>query len=348
MLIKGNFGSDNSAGIHPTILSALSQASEGSAAAYGQDDLTAAVSAQFSTLFERDCTVFFVATGTAANTLALASLVPPHGAIYCHELAHAITDECTAPELLTGGARLLGVPGVNAKPDLERLNERITASSQRGVHSLLPAALTLSNATELGGVLTPDELSAYAALARQYHMRVHVDGARFANAVVATGASPADLTWRSGVDVLSFGATKNGAMAAEAVVFFDESLAAQFPWYRKRSGHLWSKQRFLAAQFAGYLKDDLWLDLASHANGMAARMAQGLSTIDGVVMDIPVEANEIFPRLPVAAIQVLRDAGFVFYDWPPELGRVRLVTSFVTEPAEVDAFLAAVHEAILS
>ncbi len=346
MTIKGNFGSDNAAGIHPSILAALSRASEGAAPAYGHDDITAAVSAQFSMIFETSCTVFFVATGTAANALALATLVPPHGAIYCHELSHAITDECTAPELFTGGARLLGVSGAYAKPDLSELEKRIASSSQRGVHSLQPAALTLSNATELGCVLTPDELSAYAAVAHRNHMRVHVDGARFANAVAYTGASPAELTWRSGVDVLSFGATKNGAMAAEAVVFFDEALAKPFPWYRKRGGHLWSKQRFLAAQFDGYLKDGLWLELASHANAMASRMAQGLSTIDGVLMDTPVQANEVFPRFPLSLIESLRSSGFVFYDWPPEPGRVRLVTSFTTEPSEVDAFLKAVQEAV--
>ena len=338
-------GSDNQAGIHPTIVRAISEASVGGASAYGDDALSQRVAAQISEIFETPCEVYLVATGTAANALILSAMTPPWGAVLCHEGAHIFNDENTAPEFFTGGARQVGIDGGFGKPELTLIESRIEAANLHGVHNVKPATISLTNATEQGTVFQPDELAAYAEVAGRAGLGLHVDGARFSNAVISTGASPADLTWRAGVDALSFGATKNGAMAAEAVVLFNDRFSEDFAYRRKRAGHLWSKHRFLAAQFEAFLSDDLWLENARHANAMAAKLAAGLEALNGVELPWPTEANEVFPVLPDAIDAALESAGFLYYPWPVVAGMKRLVTSFATEEEDIDRLLAVAQSA---
>jgi len=342
------FTSDNAFGTSPEILDALARVNVGGAASYGADDVTARLTKKFSGIFERDVAVFPVATGTAANSLALATLTPPYGAIYCHEFAHVNVDECGAPEMFSGGAKLVGIGGAGGKIDFDALALKLSLPRKGDVHQVLPSSLTITQSTESGGVYTLAELRALTELARKHELHVHMDGARFANALVSLGCTPAEMTWKSGIDVLSFGATKNGAMAAEAVVFFDPAKAADFAFRRKRAGHLFSKMRFLSVQLEAYLENDLWLRNARHANAMSKRLADGLLSIDGVTLGSPVEANEVFVRLPVDLFKRLMKSGAAFYPWDNEEDAreghvrqlVRLVTSFATSEADVDRFIA--------
>ncbi len=330
-----NFASDNVTGACPEVLQALLAANEGSAMPYGNDPLTEAVEGRLVALFGCDLKAFPVATGTAANALALACLAPPYGAIYCHAEAHINVDECGAPELMTGGAKLVPLAGEAGKLTPETLAAAIHGAGV--VHHNQPAAVSLTNETEAGTLYRPEELAALSAVAREHGLKVHLDGARFANAVAALGCSPADLTWRAGVDVLSFGATKNGCLAAEAVVFFDKAAAEAFPYYRKRAGHLFSKMRMISAQLGGYFEDEIWLRNARHANAMARRLAEGLAALPGCSLLHPCEANEVFVAVPAPAIERLREAGFGFYEWAP--GQLRLVCAWNTEEADVARFL---------
>jgi threonine aldolase len=335
-----NFCSDNVTGFAPEILDALARANRGAAMPYGQDELTAAVQRRFAEIFERDVAVFLVATGSSANALALSCLTPPFGAIYSHPLAHVAVDECGAPEFYSGGAKMVGIPGEHGKITAEDLDKALAASGRGVVHHVQAAAISISQATEAGTIYRPGEIAAIAEVARRHGVRLHMDGARFTNALVAQNVSPADLTWRAGVDALSFGASKNGAMAAEAVVFFNKDLAADMPYRRKRAGHLFSKMRFLAAQFEAYLTDGLWLRHARHANSEARRLAEGLAKLRGARLLHPVEANEIFIALPEPIIAGLESAGFQFYRWIEEgPGVLRLVCAFNTDPAHVTEFV---------
>jgi threonine aldolase len=335
-----NFRSDNVTGIAPEILAAIAAANPGTAASYGADAITERVTRRFAELFEHEVAVFPVATGTAANALALAALTPPWGVIYCHEAAHIATDECGAPEFYTGGAKLVALPGADAKLAPAAIEARL--GDQGVVHHAQPAVISITQATEAGTLYQPQEIAALGALARCHGLALHMDGARFANAVAALGCAPADLTWRAGVDALSFGATKNGALAAEAVIFFDKAKAADLAYRRKRAGHLFSKMRFLSAQLDAYLADGLWLRNARHANAMAARLGQGLAGLPGARLVHPVEANEVFVELAEASIAALEAAGFGFYRWGGPLATcLRLVTAFDTREADVDGFLAA-------
>jgi len=307
---------------------------------YGADDWTARVEAKCAEIFEAEVAVFPVATGTAANALALAALTPPHGAIYCHPGSHAYVDECGAPEFYSGGAKVVTVDGPHGKLAAGDLSALLADARPHGVHNVRPAALTVSQASEAGSVYSPNELAALAEVSRDHGMGVHMDGARFANALVHQDLSPADATWRCGVDVMSFGATKNGALAAEAVIFFRPELAEEFGERRKRGGHLLSKMRFVSAQLDTYLTDDLWLVNARAANHAAARLAEGLAALDGAGLEHPVEANEVFATLPGPVIDALEADGFGFYRMGGE-GVIRLVASFNTSDAEVDDFLSA-------
>lgn len=333
-----NFASDNVAGVAPAVLDSLRRANEGSTASYGEDPWSARLTERMSVLFERPVAVFPVATGTAANALALAALTPPYGAIYSCEDSHVARDECAAPEFYSG-AKVIGVPAAGGKLCAAALREAVAAAGAFGVHHVKPATVSLTQATEWGTVYRPGELADLCSAARGAGLRVHVDGARFANAVAALGCRPADLTWRIGVDTLAFGATKNGALAAEAVVVFDTGLAESISYRRMRGGHLWSKSRFLAAQWLGYLGDDSWLALAAHANGMARALADGLCEIAGVSLVQPTEANEVFVHLPDAVDARLRAAGFIYHRWPTRAPGARavfrLVTSFATRPDAV-------------
>ncbi len=335
-----NFASDNVTGAAPEILAAIAAANDGAAMPYGNDAVTQRVEAALKALFERDLAAFPVATGSAANALALATMCPPYGAVYCHPDSHINVDECGAPELFTGGAKLVPIVGDAGKIAAADFEAALARSGKGVVHHVQPAAISLTNASEMGTVYTPEEVRAIADIAHGQGLRVHMDGARFANAVAALGCAPADLAWRAGVDVLSFGATTNGALAAEAVVFFDAALAESFGYRRKRGGHLFSKMRFVSAQLEAYLKDGLWLKHASHANEMARRLAEGLRRIPGVEQLYPVEANEVFARIPDRAIKGAFADGYVFYRWSGEADETcRLVCAFNTDPRDVDGLL---------
>lgn len=339
-----DFTSDNTCELAPQIRDALLGADAGRVPSYGGDPWSAGLDRAFSELFATEVRVFPVLTGTAANALALAHLTPPWGAVLCHGEAHIHTDECGAPEFFSAGCKLVAVGGAHGKLDPQALVQTLEGFPPGSVHHVQPAALSLSQATEAGTVYGPHEVAALCAIARTRGMKVHMDGARFANAVARLGAEPAALTWRVGVDVLAFGATKNGAMMAEAVVFFDPALAEAFALRRKRAGQLLSKSRYLAAQLLAYVADGLWLELAGHANAMAQRLADGLAA-HGYPPVHPVEANEVFVRLPETLAELLRRRGALFHDWPTSSagpdGR-RFVTSFASRAEEVDAVLALV------
>jgi len=334
-----NLRSDNVAGIAPEILAAIAAANAGSAPSYGADPITARLQDTFSELFETRCFVQPVATGTATNALALSLIAPPYGAIYCSDVGHVHDSECGAGEFYTGGAKIVPLPAEQGRLRPATLRAALRTARIGHTGRVQPAALNLTQATERGTVYRPDELDALVAVARDYGLRVHMDGARFANAIAALGCAPADLTWRRGVDVLSFGATKNGAMGAEAVVVFGEELAGPLRFRARRAGQVFSKMRFISAQLEAYLQDGLWLRLARHANAMAARLAAGLSALPGIRLLHPVEVNEIFAAMPQPLIERLLAAGFGLYDRGG--GEVRLVTAFSTTAAEIDAFVAA-------
>lgn len=337
-----NFASDNVTGCCPEVAQALLAASTGAAIPYGNDDWTRTAEAELRELFEKpDLVAFPVMTGTAANCLALATLCPPWGSIACHTDAHVNSDEATAPVVMTGGAKLLPVDGPDCKLFPEQVTAAIRKAGSRGVHRAAAKAMTLTQATELGTLYQPDEIDALCAVARDHGLAVHMDGARFANAVMSLGVSPADMTWRCGVDALSFGATKNGAWAAEAVIFFDPAHAEAFQHHRKRTGHLLSKGRFLGIQLSAYLQDGVWLRNAAHANGMARTLSDGLAAIPGVERVLPTDINEIFVRLPEAVRAAFADAGVITTPWP-DLGPdvVRMVCAFDTRPEDVETVLA--------
>jgi threonine aldolase len=318
-------------------MAALAEANRGYARGYGDDAWTSRAERRFAEVFGREVRVFLVGTGTSANALALATMVPPYGSVFCHEQAHIVRDECGAPEFMTGGARLQLLPGAGAKLTPEALLRGI-AENPTAVHTVQPRAVSISQATELGTIYTPDELNALSATAHANGLLLHMDGARFANAVASLGCKPAEASGASGVDVLSFGATKNGALAAEAVVFFDPARAADFEFRRKRAGHLFSKMRYVAAQWLAYLEDDLWLRLAARANAHARRIGEAA----GALRLEPVEANEIFVRPGAAGIAALRAQGFEFYDWGAEgSGEARFVVSWDQTDEDVDALCTA-------
>jgi len=334
-----NFSSDNVTGVCPEIAAAIHAANEGPAMPYGADDTTAKVEASIKELFQCEADVFLLATGTAANVLALSVLCPPYGSIYCHQEAHIEIDECGGPEFYTGGAKLVLLPDRTGKISADDLNEAL--KNQHGdVHHVKPAVVSLTQIGETGAVYSIDEIKAITTVAHKHHLKVHMDGARFANAVAALGCSAAETSCKAGVDILSFGASKNGAFAAEAVVIFTPGLAEDFAYRRKRGGHLFSKMRFLAAQFEAYLKDDLWLKTARHANNCMETLALGLTDIKDIELLFPPDANMLFARLPNHMIIDLRAKGYGFYDWPgEERSTIRLVTAFNTKKEDCDAFV---------
>jgi threonine aldolase len=336
-----DFRSDNVAGAAPDILQAVIDANQGTVTSYGNDPYSERVEQRLAEIVEKPVKAFAVATGTACNALALSALTPAFGAILCHEEAHIHLDECGAPELFCGGAKLVPIHGAGGKLTPEGVRNVLENTLTGDPHRVQPAALSLTQATEAGTCYRPAEIGALAEIARGRKMKLHMDGARFANAVAHLGVSPAETTWKSGIDVLSFGATKNGALGAEVVVFFDTDLAELFAVRRKRAGQLVSKMRFVSAQLEAYLRGDRWLQLAGHANAMATRLALGLQRLPQVSLVHPVDANEIFAVLPQPMIAGLRAAGFNFYDWTDGApGTIRLVLAFDTDPADVEAFVA--------
>lgn len=344
------FASDNWAGAHPAIAAGLTAHASGHARAYGNGDLDRAVRETFSTIFEREVAVFFVSTGTAANALSLAAVNRPGGVAFCHREAHMTEDEAGAPEFLTGGARLCRVDGPLGRITPAELDRAVQRYPAEFLHSGRPMAISVTQATEIGTVYSLDDLDAVASVARRHGLPLHMDGARFANALVSLGASPAEMTWKRGIDMLSFGGTKNGCWCAEAVVFFDPAMAAEFAFIHKRAAQLFSKARFVSAQFEAYFRDGLWLQSARHSNAMATALADGFRKSAGARLAWEPQANEVFAIIGMDMAARLQDAGAVFYPWhaPAGLpaamatdeGLYRFVTSFATRPDEVEAFLA--------
>lgn len=337
-----NFISDNAYGASPQILASLSAANDGTATSYGEDRVTARVAEKLAAVFEHEVAVFPVVTGTAANALALASLCPPYGAVFCHKDSHIAVDECAAPEFFTGGAKLAQLDGDGAKLTPQGIKQLLSRFGG-GVHSPKPSVVSITQATELGTIYKLDQIHAIADTAHKRGMTLHMDGARFANALVSLGCTPAEMTWKIGVDALSFGATKNGALCAEAVVFFDAARAEEFQYRRKKAGHLLSKMRFISAQLDAYLDNDLWLANARRANALAKKLGDGLSRIEGVTLAQPVEANGVFAWMPKPLAAKLHGDGAKFYDWVVEPERVmaRLIVSFATPEADVAKFIEA-------
>ncbi len=344
-----HFASDNTSPVPPQILDALVRVNHGYAMPYGNDALMAEVRDTIRHVFEAPgAAVYLVATGTAANVLALSCLCPPWATIFCHRNAHIEEDECGAPEFYTGGAKLTLIDGENARMTPGGLDAAIAFTGRGGVHNVQRGAVSITNATEKGDVYSADDVAALCAVARAYDLPVHMDGARFANALVSSGATPAEMTWKAGVDVLSFGGTKNGLMGVEAVIIFDPEKAWEFELRRKRGGHLFSKHRYLSAQMAAYLEDDLWLKLAARANDAAARLSRGIESLPGARLLNPTRANMVFAAWPRSGHRHATEAGAAYYFWPMDQTldgpaddplSARLVCSWSTTDAEVDGFL---------
>lgn len=338
-----NFTSDNVYGAHPKVLKALSDCNEGAMASYGKDAVTAQAEAAFRELLDApDAVVRFLATGTGANALVCAQLSPSYGRIYCHDSAHIHRDECAAPEFFTHGAKLVPIAGEAGRITPQALQDAIRVGATGSLNDGAGALVSITNVTEWGTCYGPDQVAEIARVTHDAGMALHMDGARFANAVASLGCDAAALV--RDVDALCFGGTKNGAIAAEAVIFFDPDRAQGFDYRRKQSGHVWSKQRFLAAQMLALVQDGLWLELAGHANRQAARLGQGITQIGGQLI-APVQANEVFALLPSDAHDRARAHGAAYMIWqdsPPVAGQpvaVRLVTSWATHDDDVGRFL---------
>lgn len=339
-----NFASDNVYGVDPRIMQAMVEANARlTDVSYCHDEDSKRVDARLSEVFETEVKAFLVVNGTGANSLALSAICPPFGGVFCHADSHINSDECNAPELITGGAKLITIAGEGNKLQPAALRTKIS-QFLHGEHGAKPSALSLTQATELGTIYSVDEIKALTAVAKDHGLKVHMDGARFANALVALGCGPAEMTWKAGVDVLSFGGTKNGGMILEAVVFFDTSLADDFLYRRKRAAQLVSKGRYLSAQMLAYLRDDVWLPNAKRANSLAQVLADGLQKSNRVRMSNPVQANEVFAIMPRSTFDTVQAAGAHFYEWPmdgldSDEVHCRFVLSFATPVEHVEQFL---------
>lgn len=334
---RRQLASDNNAGICPEAWEALERCRHGHASGYGDDPWTADAAAAVQEIFGTECEVFFVFNGTAANSLALSACGRPFESVLCHEMAHIHTDECSAPEFFTGGSKLVPLPGEHGRLLPETV--RTALAGRRDVHFPRAGTLSLTQSTELGTVYSPEQVAALTAEARALGLRVHMDGARFANAVATLGCHPADVTWRAGVDVLCFGGTKNGLPAGEAVVFFNRQLAADFAWRRKQGAQLGSKMRFLSAPWAALLRSGAWLRHAARANAMAAELARQLAEVPGLHLLAPPEANAVFVDLPPHVTEGLHSRGWHFYPFIGTTG-MRLMCAWDTQPEDLAAFVA--------
>ena len=337
------FASDNTSGICPEALASLIEANSGVMASYGNDEWTKRACDAIRDLFEVDCDVFFVFNGTAANSLALASLCQSYHSIVCHKLSHVETDECGGPEFFSNGTKLLLADGAEGKLNVAEVARVVAARTD--IHYPKPRAVTITQSTEVGTVYSLEEVQALGAACREMDLSFHMDGARFANAVAHLGVSPADLTWRAGVDVLSFGGTKMGMPVGEAVVFFNHAKAQDFAYRCKQAGQLASKMRFLAAPWVGMLQNNAWQVRAAHANAMATRLAAALSALPGVALMFPVQANAVFATLPEATADTLKARGWSFYSFIGA-GGARFVCSWATTPEQVDALVADIRLAL--
>lgn len=337
------FASDNYSGMCPEALEYMLKANQGSAPAYGDDIWTQKATDYFRDLFETDCEVFFVFNGTAANALSLAALCQSYHSVICHETAHVETDECGAPEFASNGSKLLLGKGKNGKLTPESIETIV--QKRTDIHYPKPKVISLTQATELGTLYTVEQLRSIKAVAERYHLRIHMDGARFANAVAAMNVAPAEITWKCGVDVLCFCGTKNGMAIGEAIIFFNKSLAEDFAYRCKQAGQLASKMRFISAPWLGLLETGAWLRNAQHANQCAASLEQQLAQIPDVTMLSPREANGVFVSLPESAVSALRDQGWLFYNFIGTEG-VRFMCSWATTPARIDQLVQDIKGAI--
>ena len=331
------FYSDNLTGACPEVLDAILKANSGDRSPYGNDQISTNLQNKFSEIFEKKVIVFPTASGTASNALALSTMTPSFGNIYCHRFSHINTDECGAPEFYTGGAKLVNIYGVDGKITAKELDENIKGKDI--VHHTQPSSVSITQLTETGEAYQLDEIKEISDVAHHHKLNIHMDGARFANALVSLNCSPAEMTWKSGIDVLSFGATKNGCLAAEAIIFFKPELVGNLPFLMKRSGHLLSKMSFVSAQLDAYISNDVWLKNAKHANLMGKKLSDGLNKYPEIKLAYPTHANEIFVKIPEKIIKHLNSEGYTINDDEWDGKAVRLVTAWNTDPNDIDNFL---------
>ena len=336
------FASDNVTGACPEVMDAVVAANSGIATSYGDDEWSSRLQTKLSEIFETDVEVFLAVSGTASNALALSALAPVFGKIYCHELSHINTDECGAPELFTGGAKLIPMRSSNGRIKANELAETIRGSGN--VHVTQPSVVSITQSCETGTVYQLDEIKAISKIARKHKMSVHMDGARFANALASLDVSPAEMTWKSGVDVLTLGGTKNGCLAAEAIIFFKPNMVGNFPYLHKRSGQLLSKMRFISSQLEAYVTDDLWIRNAQHSNSMAKILSEGLNAFSNIELAYPTQSNEVFVNLPRELIDYLNNAGYDINEEELDGKAVRFVTAWNSELKDVDRLLEVIKQ----
>ena len=336
------FASDNVAGACPEVLEALLKANEGDSAPYGNDDYSKSLQKKFSEIFEKEVIVYPIASGTAANALALATMTPVFGNIYCHKLAHINTDECGAPEFYTGGAKLIPLVGVDGKITSGELEQNISGVGI--VHHTQPSSVSITQVCETGEVYELDEIKEITKVAHSHNLNMHMDGARFANALVSLNCTPAEMTWKSGIDVLSFGATKNGCIAAEAIIFFKPELVGNLSFLMKRAGHLLSKMRFVSAQLEAYISNNVWLDNAKNANEMGKKLSEGLIKHSNIKLAYPTQANEVFAKFPREVIEHLNSEGYKMNEDELDGQAARLVAAWNTKISDVESFLETVNQ----
>ena len=331
------FASDNVVGACPEVLDAILKANEGDSTPYGNDQISTDLQKKFSDLFEKEVIVFPTASGTAANALALSTITPSFGNIYCHKLSHINTDECGAPEFYTGGGKLITLNGIKGKITADELGQAICGKGI--VHHTQPSSVSITQVCETGEVYQLDEIKKISEVTHKHNLNMHMDGARFANALVSLDVTPAEMTWKSGIDVLSFGATKNGCLAAEAIIFFKKELVGDIAFLMKRAGHLLSKMRFVSAQLDAYITNDVWLRNAKHANKMGKKLSDGLSKHSDIELAYPTEANEVFAKFPRNMIEHLNSKGYKMNEEELDGKAVRLVAAWNTQDIDVDQLL---------
>ena len=336
------FASDNIAGACPAVLDAILKANEGDSSPYGNDQVSTDLQNKFSDIFEKEVIVFPIASGTAANALALATMTPSFGNIYCHKLSHINTDECGAPEFYTGGGKLVTLQGDKGKIISKELDEAIGGKGI--VHHTQPSSVSITQVCETGEVYQLDEIKKISEISNKHNLNMHMDGARFANALTSLNCTPAEMTWKSGIDVLSFGATKNGCLAAEAIVFFKKDLVGNIAFLMKRAGHLLSKMRFVSAQLDAYISNDVWLKNAKHANDMGQKLSDGLAKHNSIEIAYPTEANEVFAKFPRHMIEQLNSEGYKINEDELDGKVVRLVAAWNTQNSDVENFLNSINQ----
>ena len=336
------FASDNVAGACPEVLDSILKANEGDSMPYGNDQVSTDLQNKFSDIFEKEVVVFPIASGTAANALALATMTPSFGNVYCHKLSHINTDECGAPEFYTGGGKLVTLQGNKGKITAEELDKAIGGKGI--VHHTQPSSVSITQVCETGEVYQLEEIKKISEVTHKHNLNMHMDGARFANALTSLNCTPAEMTWKSGIDVLSFGATKNGCLAAEAIVFFKKDLVGNIAFLMKRAGHLLSKMRFVSAQLDAYISNDVWLKNAKHANNMGQKLSEGLAKHNSIEIAYPTEANEVFAKFPRYMIEHLNSEGYKMNEDELDGKAVRLVTAWNTKTSDVESFLNSINQ----